>query len=52
MTLYCLLESGARPDREQLREELPGNLCRCTGYESILAGAEAAVAAVRGETDA
>jgi carbon-monoxide dehydrogenase small subunit len=43
MTLYCLLESGARPDREQLREELSGNLCRCTGYASILAGAEAAV---------
>jgi carbon-monoxide dehydrogenase small subunit len=49
MTLYCLLNSGARPDRDQLREELSGNLCRCTGYESILAGAQAAVAELRGD---
>ena len=52
MTLYCLLESGERPNREQLREELSGNLCRCTGYGSILAGAEAAVAGARGGSDA
>jgi aerobic-type carbon monoxide dehydrogenase small subunit (CoxS/CutS family) len=52
MALYCLLNSGGRPDREQLREELSGNLCRCTGYESILAGAVAAVEAVRGDGDA
>jgi carbon-monoxide dehydrogenase small subunit len=52
MTLYCLLESGERPNRERLREELSGNLCRCTGYGSILAGAEAAVAAALGGSDA
>ena len=52
MTMYCLLRSGARPDREQLREELSGNLCRCTGYESILAGAEAAITHLRGGSDA
>jgi aerobic-type carbon monoxide dehydrogenase small subunit (CoxS/CutS family) len=52
MTLYCLIKSGERPDREQLREELSGNLCRCTGYASILAGAEAAVAALEGGTSA
>jgi carbon-monoxide dehydrogenase small subunit len=52
MTLHCLLESGARPDRAQLCEELSGNLCRCTGYASILAGAEAAVAAADGGSDA
>jgi carbon-monoxide dehydrogenase small subunit len=51
MTIYCLLNSGARPDRDQLREELSGNLCRCTGYESILTGAQAAVADVRGDAD-
>ena len=45
MTLDCLLQNGARPTPAQLREELSGNLCRCTGYASILAGAEAAVAA-------
>ena len=52
MTLYCLLSSGERPDDERLRQELSGNLCRCTGYTSILAGAEAAIAALEGQTDA
>jgi carbon-monoxide dehydrogenase small subunit len=52
MTLYCLLESGERPNRERLREELSGNLCRCTGYGSILAGAESAVARALGGSDA
>ncbi|HEV3258087.1 MAG TPA: (2Fe-2S)-binding protein [Gemmataceae bacterium] len=52
MTLYCLLESGEQPDGKRLREELSGNLCRCTGYASILAGAEAAVAATRPGADA
>lgn len=52
MTLHCLLEAGERPDRERLRQELSGNLCRCTGYASILAGAEAAVVAAGEVTDA
>lgn len=52
MTLYCLLRSGERPDRDRLREELSGNLCRCTGYASILAGAEAAIAAMQGDRNA
>lgn len=52
MTLFCLLEGGERPDREGLRAELSGNLCRCTGYASILAGAEAAVAAAGEVTSA
>ncbi|HKN89795.1 MAG TPA: 2Fe-2S iron-sulfur cluster-binding protein [Acidimicrobiia bacterium] len=29
-----------------MREELSGNLCRCTGYQSIVDGVEAAVAAL------
>ena len=46
MTVKCLLENNPNPSREQIREELSGNLCRCTGYQSILAGVEAAVAAL------
>ena len=42
--------TGARPlSRAEIREELSGNLCRCTGYQSIVDGMEAAVAALSGD---
>jgi carbon-monoxide dehydrogenase small subunit len=37
-----LLESNARPSREEIREALAGNLCRCTGYVKILEAVELA----------
>jgi carbon-monoxide dehydrogenase small subunit len=37
MTAAALLKDGPRPEAE-LRQELSGNLCRCTGYQSIVAG--------------
>ena len=37
MTAASLLEEGPLTE-EQLRHELSGNLCRCTGYQSIVAG--------------
>ena len=46
MTAHCLLEEGRSLSRDEIREELSGNLCRCTGYQSILDGMEAAVAAL------
>src|SRR5271163_2889976 len=37
MTALALIEEGRAPaSEEELREELSGNLCRCTGYQSIV----------------
>jgi aerobic-type carbon monoxide dehydrogenase small subunit (CoxS/CutS family) len=36
MTATALRESGVALDREQIRGELSGVLCRCTGYEGIV----------------
>jgi len=37
-----LLESDATPARDEIREALAGNLCRCTGYSKILDAVELA----------
>jgi aerobic carbon-monoxide dehydrogenase small subunit len=34
---HDLLRRGGRPTDAEIREALAGNLCRCTGYENILA---------------
>jgi aerobic carbon-monoxide dehydrogenase small subunit len=41
-----LLRRGGVPSREQIREHLSGNYCRCTGYHAIVDAVEA-VAQVR-----
>ena len=38
MMALTLIEDGLPPTDLELREALAGNLCRCTGYESIIAG--------------
>ncbi len=43
----ALLEHDPRPSREDIREALAGNLCRCTGYEKIYDAVEAAAARCR-----
>src|SRR5665213_3752887 len=37
-----LLESNGAPSRDEIREALAGNLCRCTGYSKILDAVELA----------
>lgn len=44
-----LLEKNVRPSREQIKEALAGNLCRCTGYIKIYEAVELAAARMRGE---
>jgi carbon-monoxide dehydrogenase small subunit len=43
MATKALLLRNATPTREEIREALRGNLCRCTGYAKILHAVEAAV---------
>jgi carbon-monoxide dehydrogenase small subunit len=35
-----LLRQNSTPDREQIREHLSGNYCRCTGYQAIVDAVE------------
>ena len=37
-----LLDMNAKPTRDEIREALAGNLCRCTGYVKILQAVELA----------
>lgn len=48
MTIKCLLVTNPNPTMDEIKEELSGNLCRCTGYASIIAGVVNAVAKLRG----
>ena len=36
MTAYALLQRKPDPSEREIREELSGNLCRCTGYQNIV----------------
>ena len=42
-----LLEANATPSRDDIREALAGNLCRCTGYSKILDAVELAADRMR-----
>ena len=41
MTARALLDTNAYPSREEIREAISGNLCRCTGYRKIVDAIEA-----------
>ena len=45
----ALLDGKAHPTREEIREALSGNLCRCTGYLKIFEAVERAAAVLRGD---
>jgi carbon-monoxide dehydrogenase small subunit len=38
MQITALLDDNPHPDETEIREALSGNICRCTGYESIVNG--------------
>ena len=49
MTLVDFLEDNPTPEESELRSALSGNLCRCTGYQNIIAAAMDGAARLRGE---
>ena len=49
LTAKALLEDTPRPSRDEIKEALAGNLCRCTGYIKILEAVELAAARMAGE---
>ncbi|XP_046575214.1 LOW QUALITY PROTEIN: xanthine dehydrogenase/oxidase-like [Haliotis rubra] len=38
MSMYALLRNNPEPSEDQIRRFLDGNVCRCTGYRTILDG--------------
>jgi aerobic-type carbon monoxide dehydrogenase small subunit (CoxS/CutS family) len=50
LTALDLLRREPQPDEARVREELAGNLCRCTGYEGIVAAVLDAAADRSGTT--
>jgi carbon-monoxide dehydrogenase small subunit len=44
-----LLGTEPDADRERIREEMSGNICRCTGYQGIVDAIQAAQTALRGD---
>ena len=47
MTLKAMLREQPDPTEEQVRDAISGNLCRCTGYQNIVAAALDAAASLR-----
>jgi len=42
MSAHALLLRNRAPTRDEIRDALSGNLCRCTGYTKIIDAVEAA----------
>ena len=49
MTAVELLESTPAPSMDEIREAMSSNLCRCTGYQTIVEAVQAAAERMQGE---
>jgi aerobic carbon-monoxide dehydrogenase small subunit len=47
MAATALLNRNDDPSDDEIREELSGNICRCTGYENIVRSVRAAAEQIR-----
>ena len=48
LTAKVLLDENPQPTRDEIRQSLSGNLCRCTGYTKILQAVELAAKEMNG----
>jgi carbon-monoxide dehydrogenase small subunit len=48
LSAKALLDVNRRPSRDDIREALAGNLCRCTGYVKVLDAIELAAERIHG----
>jgi carbon-monoxide dehydrogenase small subunit len=48
VTVTAFLQENPNPSDEEIRDALSGNLCRCTGYQGIIAAVRAAADAGAG----
>jgi len=49
MTILHFLEENPSPTRDEIKEGIAGNLCRCTGYQTIVDSVEHAAEIMRKE---
>ena len=47
MSVHAMLHENASPSEEEIRHELSGNLCRCTGYQNIVEAVKLAAERLR-----
>ena len=52
MAAKWLLDRNASPSRADVIDAISGNICRCTGYESIVSAVLSAAAEMRGRKTA
>ena len=52
MSAVELLRANPNPDREAILEAIGGNLCRCTGYQNIIASVQRAAELLRAQEEA
>jgi aerobic-type carbon monoxide dehydrogenase small subunit (CoxS/CutS family) len=48
IAIYELIEKNPSPSEEQIMDVLGGNICRCTGYQSIVRSVHSAIAKLGG----